>query len=58
MLEAHAALTNSERASAILDHWETARSKFVKVFPNEYRRALVEIAQKATSTTATQRELV
>ena len=40
----HARLTGSERAAALLANWKKARGKFVKVFPNEYRRALKEIA--------------
>ena len=44
MIEQHAALTGSARAQAILADWEAARAKFVKVFPNEYRRALKEMA--------------
>ena len=34
----------SLRAREILDNWATARAKFVKVFPKEYRRALGELA--------------
>jgi len=45
-IENHAANTGSARARAILDDWANARAKFVKVFPNEYRRALGEIAAK------------
>jgi glutamate synthase (NADPH/NADH) large chain/glutamate synthase (ferredoxin) len=26
-----------------LDNWDVSRAKFVKVFPNEYKRALGEI---------------
>ncbi len=44
MITEHAELTGSERAKAILANWATARAKFVKVFPNEYRRALSEMA--------------
>ena len=44
MIEAHACNTGSVRAQSILDHWATARAKFVKVFPHEYRRALGELA--------------
>jgi glutamate synthase domain-containing protein 3 len=29
-----------------VDNWASARTKFVKVFPNEYRRALGELAAK------------
>jgi glutamate synthase (NADPH/NADH) large chain/glutamate synthase (ferredoxin) len=48
LLEDHHRWTGSQRARELLDHWATARSKFVKVFPNEYKRALGEInARKA-----------
>jgi glutamate synthase (NADPH/NADH) large chain len=42
LIEWHLRFTASTRALAILDHWDAARGKFVKVFPNEYRRALGE----------------
>src|SRR6266542_2697170 len=42
LIERHLRFTGSTRALAILDHWETARGRFVKVFPHEYRRALGE----------------
>jgi glutamate synthase domain-containing protein 3 len=41
--------TGSLRAREILDQWATARGKFVKVFPTEYRRALTELAAKASA---------
>ncbi|MBK5915332.1 glutamate synthase large subunit [Rhodocyclus purpureus] len=44
LIEAHAANTGSARAKEILANWEEARSRFVKVMPNEYRRALREAA--------------
>jgi glutamate synthase (NADPH/NADH) large chain/glutamate synthase (ferredoxin) len=31
----------------LLDNWAEARGKFVKVFPNEYKRALGELAAAA-----------
>jgi len=43
LLEDHHRWTGSKRARDLLDHWETARAKFVKVFPNEYKRALGEL---------------
>ena len=46
MLENHAQLTGSARARRLLDDWVRYRGKFVKVFPNEYRRALGELAAK------------
>ena len=45
-IENHAKLTGSTRAQDIIANWTTARGKFVKVFPNEYRRALGELASK------------
>jgi len=44
MIEDHLRLTDSARAREILADWPAARARFVKVFPNEYRRALKEIA--------------
>ena len=43
LLEDHNRWTGSKRARELLDNWDTARLKFVKVFPNEYKRALGEI---------------
>ena len=51
LIEDHHRWTGSVRARELLDHWASARTKFVKVFPNEYRRALGEMAaQKSTET--------
>jgi glutamate synthase (NADPH/NADH) large chain/glutamate synthase (ferredoxin) len=36
----------------LLDNWATARAKFVKVFPNEYKRALGEINAKKAAKAA------
>ena len=46
LIENHAKLTGSSRAQQILAGWSAARGKFVKIFPNEYRRALGELAAK------------
>jgi glutamate synthase (NADPH/NADH) large chain/glutamate synthase (ferredoxin) len=43
LLEDHHKWTGSQRARELLDNWAQARLKFVKVFPNEYKRALGEI---------------
>ena len=58
LLEDHHKWTGSQRAREFLDNWAQARLKFVKVFPNEYKRALGEInarkaAAKSTDTVAT-----
>ncbi len=44
LIENHANLTGSPRAKEILADWVNMRSKFVKVMPNEYKRALTELA--------------
>jgi glutamate synthase (NADPH) large chain len=46
MIGNHARHTGSTQARRILDNWARYRAKFVKVFPNEYRRALGELAAK------------
>ncbi len=52
LLEDHNRWTGSKRARELLDHWDTARAKFVKVFPTEYKRALAEIYAKKQAITA------
>ncbi len=49
LIERHARYTGSERAKEILNDWDRNRALFVKVFPNEYRRALSEINAAAAS---------
>ncbi|MBU6994970.1 glutamate synthase large subunit [Ferrovum myxofaciens] len=44
LIENHVRYTGSTRGQQILDQWSSARSKFVKVMPLEYRRALAEMA--------------
>ena len=44
LIEKHLAETGSELARRILADWTAFRARFVKVFPNEYRRALKEMA--------------
>ncbi len=43
LIERHLRFTGSTLALAILDDWDAARRKFVKVFPSEYKRALTEM---------------
>jgi glutamate synthase (NADPH/NADH) large chain len=45
LIEAHFRHTGSVRAREILTQWATERTRFIKVFPNEYKRALGELAQ-------------
>jgi glutamate synthase domain-containing protein 3 len=46
LIERHARYTGSAQAKRILERWAQFRAKIVKVFPNEYRRALGELAAK------------
>jgi glutamate synthase domain-containing protein 2/glutamate synthase domain-containing protein 1/glutamate synthase domain-containing protein 3 len=46
LVEDHHKWTGSLRAREILDNWAASRAKFVKVFPNEYKRALGEMAAR------------
>jgi glutamate synthase domain-containing protein 2/glutamate synthase domain-containing protein 3 len=45
LLERHVAYTGSPKATALLGDWEQTVKTFVKVFPHEYRRVLLERAQ-------------
>lgn len=46
LIEKHVHYTNSAVGRKILDHWTKSVSKFVKVMPRDYRRALKEEALK------------
>jgi len=43
LVQRHFKHTGSTRARNLLDDWAVGRSKFVKVFPTEYKRALEEL---------------
>ncbi|MEP7063193.1 MAG: glutamate synthase-related protein, partial [Betaproteobacteria bacterium] len=43
LVERHLELTGSTLALSLLDDWSNARARFVKVFPDEYLRALGEM---------------
>lgn len=45
LVEDHHRHTGSKRAAELLEDWDKARKQFVKVIPNDYRRALVELWQ-------------
>ena len=55
LLEAHHRWTGSLRAREILRDWDAARTRFVKVFPHEYRRALGDIAARRETAQQLQR---
>ena len=52
LVEKHAEYTGSPQARRILDDWTKYRARFVKVMPNEYRRALSEMAAQKQLETA------
>jgi glutamate synthase (NADPH) large chain len=60
LLQDHNRWTGSKRARELLDTWAESRLKFVKVFPNEYKKALIERKERrleaATETTRAQVE--
>jgi glutamate synthase (NADPH/NADH) large chain len=53
LLEDHNRWTGSRRARELLDDWANARQKFVKVFPNEYKRALAEMYEREVELAST-----
>jgi glutamate synthase (NADPH/NADH) large chain len=46
LIQNHLRYTGSTRAREILDDWAVYRTRFRKVMPIEYRRALTEMAAK------------
>ena len=53
LIEQHHSWTGSLRAREILDNWATALPKFIKVFPNEYKRALSEMHEREVAEAST-----
>ena len=47
LIERHFRYTGSERAKALLADWDKSRTRFVKVLPTEYKRALGELWERA-----------
>lgn len=52
LIENHVKYTGSTRAKALLDDWDQSRTKFIKVMPHEYKRALTEMASVASKEAA------
>ena len=46
LIENHARYSGSQRAMDILANWPKWARMFVKVMPTEYRRALMQLAEK------------
>ena len=47
LLNKHIAKTDSERAKYVLQNWDELQSKFIKVFPRDFKRVLLERKAKA-----------
>ena len=47
LIERHHRHTGSARAAAMLNNWHSALSDFVKVMPNDYRGALLDLSAKS-----------
>jgi len=52
LVERHHRHTGSARAAALLADWPAALAHFVKVTPNDYRRALLDLAAERASARA------
>jgi glutamate synthase (NADPH) large chain len=47
LVERHLLFTGSTRARSLLDDWDASLSRFVKVMPRDYKRALLELRAEA-----------
>ena len=45
-IEKHLAYTNSSLANEILENWSKTKNDFIKVFPKDYKKALLRIAEE------------
>jgi glutamate synthase (NADPH/NADH) large chain len=50
LIQRHVHFTGSPRGAQILAGWDVYRSKFVKIMPKEYRRALLEMQARSRAT--------
>jgi glutamate synthase domain-containing protein 3 len=58
LIRKHVEATESKRGAMILDNWSTLGAKFVKVFPQDYKRVLGTRRQKADSAMLAEKEAV
>ena len=49
LIESHYNYTMSPLAQRILENWEDCLSDFVKVFPEEYKQALIRLEEEKAS---------
>jgi glutamate synthase domain-containing protein 3 len=53
----HAERTGSTVAGGLLDSWDSAAARFVKVMPRDYKRALADLAKAEADAASSEREL-
>ncbi|HRD98063.1 MAG TPA: glutamate synthase-related protein, partial [Rubrivivax sp.] len=58
LIEDHHRWTGSLRSRELLDNWASARARFIKVFPHEYKRVLLERAARAEAAATTKKARV
>ena len=58
LVERHLLFTGSARARELLDDWDSALARFVKVMPRDYRRAARPAGRSATSDTVAAESLL
>ena len=46
LIEQHMHLTNSSKARHVIENWDMFLSKFVKIMPVDYRRALLDLQKQ------------
>ncbi|HBK06339.1 MAG TPA: hypothetical protein DDZ81_10810 [Acetobacteraceae bacterium] len=49
LVERHLLFTGSAKARALLDDWDAALPRFVKVMPRDYKRALLDLKAEAAA---------
>ncbi|HTI50317.1 MAG TPA: hypothetical protein VL475_05180, partial [Planctomycetaceae bacterium] len=49
LLRKHIEATGSEKAQHVLENWDRLQSKFVKVYPRDYRRVVEARKKKAAA---------
>jgi glutamate synthase (NADPH) large chain len=47
LVERHLLFTGSRKARALLDDWDASLSRFIKVMPRDYKRALLDLSAEA-----------
>ena len=57
LIEQHSRFTGSSLAQRILQNWDVMLPKFVKVMPQDYRRALLQLEQEKVMAAQVEQEM-